>query len=620
PAQKKPGDRYWCIDEKTYHPYTPKEKDFYTTDAFTNQALKWLDEYKNEDKPFLLYMAYTAPHNPLMAWPKDIAKYRGKYRAGYESIRDARYKRQVEMGLLDPKIYPLSKRESPYKKKPKLPDWEKLSPEDRDQEDLRMAVYAAMIDRMDQNIGRILAKIRELGEEDNTLVLFCSDNGGSFEHVDIGSGEFGPTMARWVSVDPPWANVSNTPFRKYKTFSHEGGICTPLIVSWPKNIKKGGQICRQPGHFIDVMPTLIEITGADYPTTYHDTKITPLQGISLTPAFHGQKLTRNKPIFWQWHRGRAVRDGKWKLVSYQGPWELYDLSVDRTETKNLAKKHPEIVKRLSKLWQKWYDDCYPPASAEKKLSKPVQQVKMPSRGICAHRGASDTHPENTLAAFREAVRLGAHQIEMDVQLTKDGKLVVIHDTTVDRTTDGTGKVSDLTLTEIKRLDAGKKKHARFTGSRVPTLAEALAIMPKNIWLNLHLKGKNQKLGKKVAREVMKQNRVHQAFLACGTAAAKGARKVCPDILICNMENQGASASYIDDTIKKKCRFIQLRKKLPSPEEMQRLQEAGVSINFYAGPTVKSLKKVFAAGVHFPLVNDVAQKIKEAEKYGVKPLR
>ena len=357
PAQKRPGKRYWCIDDKTFQPYTPKEKDFYTTDAFTDQAIKWLEEYKNEDKPFLLYMAYNAPHDPLMAWPKDIAKYRGKYKAGYEAIRNARYQRQVKSGLIDPKTCPLSKRESPNKKKPKLPNWKDLSQEDRDREDLRMAVYAAMVDRMDQNIGRLLEKIRELGKADNTLILFCSDNGGSHEVVDIGTGQIG-TMSKWSSVKAPWANVSNTPFRKYKTFSHEGGICTPLIVAWPKGIKKGGQICREPGHFIDIMPTLIELTGAKYPTEYNDMKVTPLQGKSLTPLFHGEKIVRDKPLFWEWRHGRAVRDGKWKLVSYQGSWELYDMSVDRSETKNLAKKHPKIVKRLSKMWEKWYDDCY----------------------------------------------------------------------------------------------------------------------------------------------------------------------------------------------------------------------------------------------------------------------
>ncbi len=349
PAQKRYGKRNWCIDGETLQPYTPEQKDFYTTDYFTNRALAWLDEYKGEDKPFLLYMAYNAPHDPLMAWPQDIAKYRGKYRVGYEAIRNARYNRQVKMGLINPKTTPLSKRESP--------DWETLSEDVRDQEDLRMAVYAAMVDRMDQNIGRLLAKIRELGEEDNTLVMFCSDNGGSSEVVDIGSGEIG-TMTRWSSVRGPWANVSNTPFRKFKNYSHEGGICTPLVVCWPKVVKDGGRICRRPGHFIDFMATLVDIAGADYPSELGDTKITPLQGESLVPIFRGEKLPQRKPIFWQWDKGRAVRQGKWKLVSYNGPWELYDLSTDRTETDNLAAAHPEIVTKLADLWQQWYADCY----------------------------------------------------------------------------------------------------------------------------------------------------------------------------------------------------------------------------------------------------------------------
>ena len=250
------------------------------------------------------------------------------------------------------------------------------------------------------------------------------------------------------------------------------------------------------------------------------------------------------------------------------------------------------------------------------------KIDMPTRGVCAHRGASDTHPENTLAAFREAIRVGAHQIECDVQFTKDGHLVIMHDDTVDRTTNGKGKVSDLTLAEIKQLDAGVKKHVRFSGCRVPTLAETLAIMPKNIWLNLHLKEfkGSRKLGMEVAREVMRQNRTHQAFLACGHSAAEGAHEVCPDILICNMERQdGDMQKYINDTIERKCQFIQLLWKVASPEEMKRLTEAGVRINLFQGETVKSLKEAYEAGVNFPLVNDIEPVLKEAEKYGVKPL-
>lgn len=247
------------------------------------------------------------------------------------------------------------------------------------------------------------------------------------------------------------------------------------------------------------------------------------------------------------------------------------------------------------------------------------KIVMPARGISAHRGASDTHPENTLAAFREAIRLGAHQIELDVVLTKDGHPVIMHDSTVDRTTDGKGAVRDMTLTQIKKLDAGAKKHARFAGEQVPTLRETLEIMPMNIWLNLHLRNPAA-TGEVVAHEVIRQKRSHQAFLACDHAATDAARRVDPNILICNMERQGDNATkYIDDTIARKCQFIQLCGELPSPEQMQKLKDAGVRINLFQGTTVKSLDDAYKAGVQFPLVDNVGPVIEQAKNFGVQPL-
>ena len=245
-------------------------------------------------------------------------------------------------------------------------------------------------------------------------------------------------------------------------------------------------------------------------------------------------------------------------------------------------------------------------------------ITMPARGICAHRGASRSHPENTLAAFREAIRLGAHQIELDVRLSSDGQLVLMHDATVDRTTDGHGRVADLTLAEIKRLDAGSWKGAKFAGEKVPTLAEALAVMPQNVWLNLHLKG-GADLGAAVAREVVRQKRTHQAFLACSRAAAGTARKVHAGILICNMERQGTSTRYVNETIAGKCRFIQLAGWPALPEDMRRLREAGIRINYFGTNNPKMLKPLYGAGVEFPLVDDVATMMEAARKLGVEPL-
>jgi glycerophosphoryl diester phosphodiesterase len=256
--------------------------------------------------------------------------------------------------------------------------------------------------------------------------------------------------------------------------------------------------------------------------------------------------------------------------------------------------------------------CKPAMGAEPRL------IVMPDRGICAHRGASSTHPENTLPAFEEAIRLGAHQIEFDVYLTKDKRCVVIHDPTVDRTTNGSGKVSELTLAQIKQLDAGRWKEPRFAGLRVPTLAETLAMMPINVWLNVHTKG-GRELGAAVAREIVRQDRLHQAFLATGHDAADGARSVAPDILVCNMHNQGHGAAYVSDTIERGDRFIQLYGGLPSPEDFARLEQAGVRVNYFGTNDPKALPKLYEAGVQFPLVDAVGPMMKAAAELGIEPL-
>ncbi len=249
----------------------------------------------------------------------------------------------------------------------------------------------------------------------------------------------------------------------------------------------------------------------------------------------------------------------------------------------------------------------------------AKDVVMPVRGISAHRGASTTHPENTLAAFREAIRLGAHQIELDVYLTRDGSLVVIHDATVDRTTDGTGRVAAFTLAEIKKLDAGSWKGEQFAGERVPTLTEALEIMPRNTWLNLHLKGGGD-LGTAVAEEVVRQGRLHQAFLAAGHSAADAARRVAPNILICNMQNQGHDAAYVTDTIERGDQFIQFWRGLPSEQDMTRTRDAGVRVNYCCTNDPKMLKRLFDAGIDFPLVDDVGPMVEAAKEFGIEPHR
>jgi glycerophosphoryl diester phosphodiesterase len=246
------------------------------------------------------------------------------------------------------------------------------------------------------------------------------------------------------------------------------------------------------------------------------------------------------------------------------------------------------------------------------------EPKLPERGLCAHRGVMSTHPENTLPAFEEAIRLGAHMIEFDIQITKDGALVLMHDGTVDRTTDGKGKVGELTWAEIRKLDAGAKKDKRFAGTRIPTFEETLAMMPRNIWLNCHLKG-GAALGAATAKVIVQAGRQHQAFLAAEAPAAKAARTAVPGILICNMERQKDTAEYVRQTIEMKASFIQLLGKGDvAAEHVRLLKQNRVRVNYFQVSTVDEVRRLLAAGVDFPLVNDLAMFLPLARELGIAP--
>ncbi|MEC9094502.1 MAG: glycerophosphodiester phosphodiesterase family protein [Planctomycetota bacterium] len=248
------------------------------------------------------------------------------------------------------------------------------------------------------------------------------------------------------------------------------------------------------------------------------------------------------------------------------------------------------------------------------------KITMPSRGICAHRGASDTHPENTLAALQEAIRLGAQMIEFDVALTRDQQLVLMHDSTVDRTTNGTGEVASLTQAELKKLDAGLWKHARFRGERIPTLDEALAVMPQTVWLNVHLKG-GAGLAEKVARKIVAAKRLHQAFLACDSKAGLAAKKIHPKIKICNMERQANSLQYAKETIRMNADFIQLlggQQVDPSTTEL--LRKNKIRINYCCANDEGKVSLLFKSGVEFPLVDRVSAMLKVADKQGIPRLQ
>jgi arylsulfatase len=333
-------------------PWSAPAEGFYSTDAFTERALHFMRERKDAARPFFLYLAYNAPHWPLHALPDDIAKYRGKYREGFLVARKARLARQVELGLF-PKDTPLLPRDRQVKA------WDQLTDGERDDLDLRMAIYAAQVDRMDQNVGRVLAALREMGAEENTLVLFLSDNGGCHEEIDRGTpGAPLGTRDSYSSYRRGWAQVSNTPFRLYKHWTHEGGIATPLVARWPAQIRKGGGFTHEMGHVIDLMPTALAAAGAEYPKNFSGHEITPLEGVSLLPALRGERLARPQPIFWEHEGNRAVHEGKWKLVAQFGAaWELYDLEADRVETRNVAAEQPEKVRELAAKYDAWAERC-----------------------------------------------------------------------------------------------------------------------------------------------------------------------------------------------------------------------------------------------------------------------
>ncbi|MHC4442632.1 MAG: arylsulfatase [Planctomycetota bacterium] len=342
------SERQMAIDDK---PYKPEGDDFYMTDAFSDNAVDFIDKYGREDKPFFLYVAYTAPHWPLHAWPEDIAKYRGRYTIGWDELREQRHKRMIDMGIVDGR-WPMTLRDE------RVPAWAEVEEKKKDKWDLKMSVYAAQIDRMDRGIGKIVAKIREIGEEENTLIMFLADNGGCAEVLNRGK-RGAPIGGRdsYTSYGIGWANASNTPFRLYKHFVHEGGISTPLIVHWPTMIKKAG-ITHQYGHLIDIMATCLDVGGVEYPQMHKGHAIKPLEGKSLVPIFQGKDRGSARPIFWEHEGNRAVRLGKWKLVSrFPGEWELFDINADRTELDNLAAKHPGKVKELADLYDGWAERC-----------------------------------------------------------------------------------------------------------------------------------------------------------------------------------------------------------------------------------------------------------------------
>jgi len=377
---------------RSARPYPPGK--FYSTDVFADYAIDFINQARSESpgKPWFLYLAFNAPHFPLHAYPEDVAKYEDYYLRGWDAIRTERLDRMKKLGLVtaDTQLPPRSEWHHPFSGKDGVnPAWDSL-PEDR-RRDLarRMAVYAAMVDRMDAAIGRVLADLKRTGQMDNTLIFFLSDNGACAEWdpfgFDVATGPKSTKILHtgddlqnvggpdsYISYGSGWANTSNTPWRLYKHYGHEGGISTPLIVHWPTGFSAKNEFRTQPGHIKDLMATIVDASGAEYPAD----PILPMEGHSLMPAF-ANKPTDCGPIFWEHEGNAAVRDGKWKLlrIGSDGPWELYDMETDRTESDNLAAAQPEKLKDLAAQWESWAGRTqvtpYPdPGKGRKKKSPP----------------------------------------------------------------------------------------------------------------------------------------------------------------------------------------------------------------------------------------------------------
>jgi len=345
---------------------------FYGTDALTDYAMDFLQDARTTPhKPWFLYLAYNAPHFPLHARPEDIAKYRDRYTTGWDELRRERLARMKRLRLVakDTQLSPRSQ----YTNFGETvtagnPAWDSLAQDRRADLAMRMAIYAAMVDRMDQDIGRLTANLRAKGELDNTLIMFLSDNGACAEWdpfgFDVGSSannvlHIGEDLARmgsrgtYHSVGSAWANASNTPWRMYKHYSHEGGISAPCVVHWPAGFRRRNAIERAPTHLIDLMPTIVQASGAPYPRQVGSREILPMAGRSFIPALRGERMPE-RTLYFEHEGTRAVREGRYKLTALRGEaWKLYDMEHDRTELQDLAASQPQRVESLAKKWDKW---------------------------------------------------------------------------------------------------------------------------------------------------------------------------------------------------------------------------------------------------------------------------
>ncbi|MCH9725124.1 MAG: arylsulfatase [Planctomycetes bacterium] len=367
------------------------ESGYYTTIATADHAIECLQDHadKYTDRPFFHYIAFIAPHFPLHALPEDIARYRDKYLDGWDKMREQRFARQQKTGLLNTTLSKLEpdvgppyhfpealKKLGPGEVNRPLP-WQELTDEQRRFQATKMAIHAAMVDRMDREIGRVIKQLKAMDAYDNTLIFFASDNGASAE-IMVRNGGHDPeaapgSAATYLCLGPGFSSACNTPFRRHKTWVHEGGASTPLVVHWPAGIKERGALRKTPAHMIDIVPTILDVVNIEKPTHWEGKKIPTAPGHSLVPAFK-KDVKVDRDFLWWLHEGnRAIRVGNWKLVAAKGdPWELYDLSNDRAESNNLIKKHPDKATELEAIWNRQLEET-------NKLAAKTAQKNAPKR-------------------------------------------------------------------------------------------------------------------------------------------------------------------------------------------------------------------------------------------------
>ncbi|MBF0197052.1 MAG: sulfatase-like hydrolase/transferase [Planctomycetes bacterium] len=362
----------WILDgDEVVKPFVPPVG-WYATDAFTDKALEWLDEY-NKNHPFFMYVAFNSPHWPLHAHPDDIKKFKGCYDKGYEFIRQERFKRQQSTEVLGSSVGKVA--DSEWKKA-----WSSLSAQDKENAAKRMEIHAAMIKNIDDNVGRLVAKLKEQKRLDNTIILFLSDNGASSEGPFSKGGPVDGSVSTFDSIGQEWAIASSCPLFMYKGKSYEGGINTPMIVHWPKGIKKPGRIEHTPAHLVDFLATVVDVTGANHNPPKNGAE---LQGVSLNPVFKNNAIERAQPIYFEFKSTIAARDGQYKAVATKEKWKLFDVSVDRGETTDISKEMPEKLASMKKQWYAWFEDSmgmpYSDYRAAESKAKAIKSAKTKKR-------------------------------------------------------------------------------------------------------------------------------------------------------------------------------------------------------------------------------------------------